>query len=100
MDNAPAHTAVSTREHFEDININHFKSPAQSPDLNPIELVWHDMKVYISGTVKPNTIKELADGIIYFWNNQVTVEYCNSKINHLKRVLKTIILKKGKATGM
>ncbi len=35
---------------------NHFKTPAQSPDLNPIELVWNDLKFYIGKYVKPNTM--------------------------------------------
>lgn len=29
---------------FRANRINHIRSPAQSPDLNPIELVWHDLK--------------------------------------------------------
>ena len=44
MDNAPSHTAIRTRAYLEVTNLNHFKTPAQSPDLNPIELVWNDMK--------------------------------------------------------
>ena len=52
MDNARPHTAVSTEAYLDDKNIFHFKTPAQSPDLNPIELVWHDLKVYIAEQVK------------------------------------------------
>jgi len=42
----------------------------------------------------------LIEGITYFWNNAVTLEYCNSKIDHLKRVLKEIINLNGLATGL
>ena len=81
-------------------NINHYKTPAQSPDLMPIELVWHDLKKYLSETIKPETKVELINGIEYFWNNIVTIDYCNSKINHLNRVLKQVIILNGLATGM
>ena len=51
MDNAPSHTANSTREFIELNHVNHFKTPAQSPKLMPIELVWHDLKVFISNEI-------------------------------------------------
>ena len=100
MDNARPHVAKHTREFLNSNNINHFKSPAQSPDLNPIELVWQDLKVFLGEEVKPNNQQELVNGINLFWNTKVTVQYCNDKIDHLERVLKTVIQKGGKATGM
>jgi transposase len=100
MDNAPSHSSVHTSG-FLDLNeIFHFRTPPQSPDINPIEMVWNDIKYHIKSTVKPKTRRELINGILYFWRNKVTVEYCNSKINHLNRVLQTIIINKGKATGL
>lgn len=36
MDNAPCHASASTKDFLLLNNINHFKTPAQSPDLNPI----------------------------------------------------------------
>ena len=100
MDNAPCHTARSTRDFIEKNNINHIKTPAQSPDLNPIELVWHDMKVFLTNEIKPNHQNELIAGIRLFWNEIVTVEYCNYKINHLFLVLRTVLINDGDATGM
>jgi hypothetical protein len=100
MDNARSHVAVHSRNYFIQNNINHFKTPAQSPDLNPIELVWNDLKVFFGEEVKPNTLNELINGINLFWNTKVTVAYCNQKIDHLEKVLKTILIKGGKATGM
>lgn len=100
LDNASYHVTDTTVEWLERNDLNHFKSPAQSPDLNPIELVWNDMKSYIGRIVKPKTLQELSQGIIQFWNEQVTKNYCNSKIDHLYRVIDTVIELKGKATGL
>ena len=36
MDNAPTHTAHKTTLYMILNNINHFQTPPQSPDLNPI----------------------------------------------------------------
>jgi hypothetical protein len=48
--------------------LNHFKHPAQSPDINVIELVWNDLKAYIGIVIKPNTTQELILGVMRFWN--------------------------------
>ena len=100
MDNARCHVSRITKRFFTRNSINHFKTPAQSPDLNPIELVWHDLKDYLSKIIEPTNKEELINGIIKFWREKVTVVYCNSKIDHLNRVLDTIIVNKGKATGL
>lgn len=49
---------------------------------------------------KPSILAELITGIANFWINQVTIDNCSSKINHLNRVLIEIIDGKGKATEM
>jgi len=36
MDNAPTHTGHKTAQYMILNNINHFQTPPQSPDLNPI----------------------------------------------------------------
>ena len=98
LDNASFHTKSS--DWFNQNGLNHFKTPAQSPDLNPIELVWNDLKYFIGTFVKPNTIQELVQGIIRFWNEMVTRDYCNRKIDHLFRVIDTILSLNGKASGL
>jgi len=56
--------------------------------------------VFIGEKVKPYTLNELINGINLFWNTLVTVAYSNQKIDHLEKVLKKILIKAGKATGM
>ena len=100
MDNSPVHTSRRITNYINRNGINHFMTPAESPDINPIELVWNDLKYFIARTVKPDTKQQLIDGILFFWRNAVTVQYCYSKINHINRVLRVIVNIKGKATGL
>ena len=81
MDNSPIHRSFQSTVFFLNNGINHFQTPAQPPDFNPIELVWNDLKNYIAEKIKPNNKMKLI-AINQFWNTVVTIEYCNSKINH------------------
>ena len=47
QDNDPKHTSRYIWGYFEEEDINWFKSPAESPDLNPIEQVWGSMKTWL-----------------------------------------------------
>ena len=46
QDNDPKHTSKYIQNVFAKNNINWWKSPAESADLNPIELLWGSMKTF------------------------------------------------------
>ena len=63
QDNDPKHTSRHAKLFIEEKGINWWKTPAESPDLNPIENLWHESKEYIKREVKPKTKEQLIDGI-------------------------------------
>ena len=67
QDNDPKHTSKLAQSFFEQEEINWWKTPAESPDCNPIENLWHELKEFNRREVKPTTKQELLDGIHRFW---------------------------------
>jgi len=97
QDNDPKHTSRLAQQFFNDNNINWWKTPAESPDLNPIERVWSHLKQYLTHTIKPRNKNELIEGIKQYWNTKLTIEQCKRFINHIHRVIPVLIAKGGEA---
>ena len=75
-----------------DKGIKYWPTPAEIPDLNPIENwelrieKWHELKHFLRVVVKPMNKEELIQGIHQFWDT-VTPENCKRYIGHLNKVL-------------
>ena len=98
QDNDPKHVSEYTQEYFVRKNINWWRTPPESPDLNPIENLWHELKEFIRREIKPTTKDQLVHGIKAFWKT-VDKAKCNKYIDHLKKVVPKVIELDGDATG-
>ena len=98
QDNDPKHTSRRAKQFFEENGVNWWKTPAESPDLNPIENLWHELKEFLRREVKPHTKEELITGIQQFWET-VTVSKCVRYIRHLRKVIPRVIQEQGGPTG-
>ena len=97
-DNDPKHTSVHAREFLSSNKLVWWRTPAESPDINPIENLWHELKEFIRREVKPQRKDELVQGIHTFWNT-VDVAKCVKYIGHLRKVIPKIIEQNGEPTG-
>ena len=90
QDNDPKHTSRRAADFFEEEGVNWWRTPPESPDMNPIENLWHELKEFIRREVKPHTKEELIRGINLFWGT-VNVEKCTRYIHHLRKVFPRVI---------
>ena len=70
--------------------------PPESPDINVIEKVWHQLKQWLRNVHKPQNKEELIQGIGKFWSEKMTVDQCQRYIGHINKVLPEIIGVEGK----
>lgn len=98
QDNDPKHTSHYTQDFLTNNNVNWWKTPASSPDLNPIENVWGSMKTFLRKEVKPHNLGEVKAGIRRFWKT-LTPAVCKKYIGHLRRVVPKVIQEDGGPTG-
>ena len=95
----PKHTSKVATTYMKEAEINWWKTPAESPDLNPIENFWQQLKHHLRRRVKPKTKDELVDGICSFWREVPTPEMCTKYINHIQKVIPVVIERNGCASG-
>lgn len=98
QDNDPKHTSNLGKQTMTENNVNWWKTPPESPDMNPIENLWHELKTHLRSRVKPRCKDELLAGIKQYWAT-VTPEKCRKYIGHIQRVLPAVVERNGKATG-
>ena len=66
QDNAPIHTSWSTRQWLRQHDITLLDWPPKSPDVNPIENLWHELKT-AANRREPRTAAELWNSLQEAW---------------------------------
>ena len=94
----PKHTSRYAQWWYEENEINWWKTPASSPDLNSIGLLWHTLQEFLRNEYKPHNLSELKQGIKTFWES-LTPETCSRYIGHLKKVISKVLEVNGGPSG-
>ena len=98
QDNDPKHTSNYIKNYFSQHGVVWWKTPPESPDLNPIENVWGSLKQFLRTQYKPKNLEDLKTGIQQFWAS-LTPDICRSYINHLHKVMPKVIEVNGNPSG-
>ena len=72
QDNDPKHTSTLGKD---DHGVNWWHTPPESPVLNPIKNLGHELKEFIRREIKPKTKDELVNGILRFWETVDFIKY-------------------------
>ncbi|VDI58524.1 Hypothetical predicted protein [Mytilus galloprovincialis] len=99
QDNDPKHRSILSKNFMKSNNINWWECwPSESPDLNPIEMVWNMLKRRLAKK-DLKTKEDLETALEDFWTTDLTVECCNRFIDHLYKVVPTVMIVQGRATA-
>lgn len=96
-DNDPKHTAYSVRRFLESQSIIVLDWPPNSPDLNPIEHLWSQVKKKLANRQQCSNINDLYDAFLEEWNS-ISIENCKKLIASMPRRCHAVIHSRGQAT--
>ncbi len=95
-DDDPKHTTKATKEWLKKKHIKVLEWPSQSPDLNPIENLWRELKVQVAKH-QPQNLNDLERIYKEEWD-KIPPEMCANLVANYKKRLTSVIANKGFAT--
>lgn len=96
QDNDPKHKSKKAIQWFQDNGVEVLQWPSYSPDLNPIEHMWAELKRKLQLYDElPKSITELWERISYTWNKCMTKEYCQKLIESMPQRIEACYKAKG-----
>uniref|UniRef100_A0A8C6VVE8 Transposase Tc1-like domain-containing protein n=1 Tax=Nothobranchius furzeri TaxID=105023 RepID=A0A8C6VVE8_NOTFU len=96
QDSDPKHTSKSTSEWLKNNKMKTLEWPSQRPDLNPIEMQWHDLKKAVHAG-KPSNKAELQQFCKDEWA-KIPPERCKRLVASYHKCLIAVIAAKGGPT--
>ena len=94
-DNDPKHTARSTKQWLADHEINVLDWPSQSPDLNPMEHLWNEVKRRLRNLPeRPSSQNDLWKEMQDVWND-IEVEVCDKLVRTMPERVRDVFRARG-----
>ena len=98
-DNAPAHSAIHTKEWLMDNIIPTIEWPDKSPDINVIENAWGAMVLDVyQGYRQFDYIDDLKEAIVAAWD-RLSLKYISNLIKSVPTRLANVLLMRGGVTS-
>ncbi|KAK3538551.1 hypothetical protein QTP86_006715 [Hemibagrus guttatus] len=82
QDNDPKHTSKSTSEWLKKNKMKTLEWPSQSPGLNPIEMLWHDLKKNTLPEMDPVEYSHQGAIIRAYEEQLATIQAANEQLLH------------------
>ena len=97
QDGAPCHRSKVAKTFLGENRIKVLDWPGNSPDLNPIENLWTNMKNKVAEK-HPSSAKDLVKVIKEVWVKEISQEFCRNLVHSMPRRLQEVIKTGGGST--